>query len=50
MSNWVYSRQDMWFLEDPCECDIEPPGFISHGVNVGTVERLISVGVNVPEY
>ena len=29
--NWVDSAQDT-LLESPCECSIEPPGFISHGV------------------
>ena len=30
--NWVDSTQDRDYLESPCECDIEPPGSISHGV------------------
>ena len=30
-TNWVDSAQ-----ESPCECGIEPPGFISHGVGVIT--------------
>ena len=28
--NWVDSAQEL--LESPCECGIEPPGSISHGV------------------
>ena len=31
--NWVDSAQDRNFLESPCECGIEPPGYISHGVS-----------------
>ena len=31
--NWVDSAQDMGLLESPCECGIEPPGSISHGVS-----------------
>ena len=31
--NWVDSAQDLGLLESPCECDIEPPGSISYGVN-----------------
>ena len=31
--NWVDSAQDR-NLECPCECGIEPPGSISHGVSV----------------
>jgi hypothetical protein len=30
--NWVDSAQDMKLLENHCECGIEPPGSISHGV------------------
>ena len=30
--NWVDSAQDR-NLESPCECGIEPPGSISHGVS-----------------
>ena len=29
VDNWV----DSGLLESPCECGIEPPGFISHGVS-----------------
>ena len=29
--NWVDSAQDWGLLESPCECSIEPPGFISNG-------------------
>ena len=29
--NWVDSAQGL--LESPCECGIEPPGPISHGVS-----------------
>ena len=29
--NWVDSAQDRNYC--PCECGIEPPGFISHGVS-----------------
>ena len=32
--NWVDSSQDYWrLLESPCECGIEPPVSISHGVS-----------------
>ena len=31
--NWV----DSGLLESPCECGIEPPGFISHGVSKWTL-------------
>ena len=31
--NWVDSAQERDLLESPCECGIEPPGSISHGVN-----------------
>ena len=31
--NWVDSAQDRDLLESPCECGIEPPGSISHGVS-----------------
>ena len=31
--NWVDSAQDSKLLEIPCECGIEPPGSISHGVS-----------------
>ena len=31
--NWVDSAQDKELLESPCECGIEPPGPISHGVS-----------------
>ena len=30
--NWVDSAEDRYYLESPCECDIEPPGSVSHGV------------------
>ena len=30
--NWVDSAQDRNLLESLCECGIEPPGCISHGV------------------
>ena len=30
--NWVDSAQDRDYWS-PCECGIEPPGSISHGVN-----------------
>jgi hypothetical protein len=30
--NWIDLAQDWSLLESPCETDIEPPGFISHGV------------------
>ena len=32
--NWVDSAQNKGLLESPCECDIEPLGFISLGVSV----------------
>jgi hypothetical protein len=31
--HWVDSAQDKGLLESPCECGIEPPGSISHGVS-----------------
>ena len=31
--NLVDSAQDIGLLESPCECDIEPPGSISHGIS-----------------
>ena len=31
--NWVDSAQDMDYWFSPCECGIEPPGSISHGVS-----------------
>ena len=31
--NWVDSVQDKGLLESPCECGIEPPGSIIHGVS-----------------
>ena len=31
--NWVDSAQDRNLLESPCECGIEPPGSVSHGVS-----------------
>ena len=31
--NCVDSAQDRNLLESPCECGIEPPGSISHGVS-----------------
>ena len=31
--NWVDSAQNRDYLESPCECGIEPPGSISHGVS-----------------
>ena len=31
VGNWVDSAQDR---NSPCECGIEPPGSISHGVNI----------------
>ena len=31
--NWVGFAQGKGLLEIPCECGIEPPGFISHGVS-----------------
>ena len=32
--NWVDSAQDSdYLLENPCECGIEHPGSISHGVS-----------------
>ena len=34
--NWVALAQDRELLENPCECGIEPPGSINHGVRVGT--------------
>ena len=24
--NWIYSTQDRHYVNDPCECSIEPPG------------------------
>ena len=30
--NWIDSAQDWDCWESPCECDIEPPGSIIHGV------------------
>ena len=32
--NWVDSAQDRNLLESPCECGIEPPGSMSHGVSM----------------
>ena len=32
--NWVDSAQDR-IMESPCECGIEPPDFINHGVSSG---------------
>ena len=32
MRNWVDSAH-LGLLEGPCECGIEPPGSISHGVS-----------------
>ena len=37
--NWVDSAQD----RDYCECDIEPPGSISHGVSSYQVHILVKV-------
>ena len=31
--NWVNSARDRNLLESPCECGIEPPGSVSHGVS-----------------
>ena len=31
--NWVDSAQDRNYWRALCECGIEPPGFISHGVS-----------------
>ena len=31
--NWVDWAQDRDLLESPCECGIEPPGSIRHGVS-----------------
>ena len=31
--NWVDSAQDRDLLESPCECNIQPPGSISHAVS-----------------
>ena len=31
--NWVDSAQNRNYWESPCECGIEPPGSISHGVS-----------------
>ena len=31
--NWVDSAQDKGLLESPCECGIEPSGFIRHVVS-----------------
>ena len=31
--NWVDSAQDRDYRRGPCECGIEPPGSISHGVS-----------------
>ena len=31
--NWVDSAQDRKLLESHCECGIEPPGSLSHGVS-----------------
>ena len=33
MRNWVDLAQDRDLLEGLCECGIEPPGSISHGVS-----------------
>ena len=32
--NWVDSSQDRNYWRAPCECGIEPPGSISHGVKL----------------
>ena len=32
--SWVDSAQEKGLLESLCECGIEPPGFISHGVSI----------------
>jgi hypothetical protein len=34
MRNWVDLAQDREYLRVLCECDIEPPGSINHGVRV----------------
>ena len=31
--NWVDPAQERDYCESPCECDIEPPEFISDGVS-----------------
>ena len=31
--NWVDSAQDRNYWRDSCECGIEPPGSIRHGVS-----------------
>ena len=32
--NWVDSVQDRDYWKKPCECEYEPPGCISHGINI----------------
>ena len=44
VGNWVNVAQDRDLLEGPCECSIEPPGSISHGVSyVGNCWSNINV-------
>ena len=31
--NWVDSAQDKEYLASPCECGVDPSGYISHGVS-----------------
>ena len=40
--NWVDSAEDRDLLESPCGCDIEPPGFISHGVSFLSLHYISS--------
>ena len=39
-SDWVDSAQNKCYWKSPCECGIEPSGFISHGVIYFTVKIL----------
>ena len=44
--NWVDSAQDL--LETPCDCGIEPPGSIGHGISQNTDQRFhINIEKNV---
>ena len=40
---WVDSAQDRDYWMSPCECDIEPPGSISHGVSFVYIYMCIFV-------
>ena len=41
--NWVDSAQDRDYWRAPCECGIEPAGFISHGVSYIQTRNLCGI-------